>query len=215
MPRDIGTIGNGMKNLLLVVVGSLGLACAASAAENSIQAAVKGDLVMSEGKKLKPYDDAQLAPVKYYGIYYSASWCGPCRAFTPDLVSWYKKTKRKYPQFELIFVSSDRSEEDMAAYMKEDKMDWPALDYSKKASTPELTKYGGPGIPCLVLVDASGKVISNSYEGSNYVGPRKVLADIDKTLKAEPAAAAGADAGAAAGTKKIGSSSFDDFFKKK
>ena len=204
---DVGILSDGMKKLLLVVVGSLGLACAGSAAENPIQAAVKGDLVMSEGKKLKPYDDALLAPVKYYGIYYSASWCGPCRAFTPDLAFPGKKTKRKYPQFELIFVSSDRSEEDMAAYMKEDKMDWPALDYSKKASTPELTKYGGPGIPSWsswTLREGD----PNSYEGSNYVGPRKVLADIDKTLKAEPASAAGADAGAATGTKKVGSSSF-------
>ena len=210
--------GGGMKTFLLVVVGSLGLACIASAAGNSIQSAVQGDLVVSEGKKLKPYDDAQLAPVKYYGIYYSASWCGPCRAFTPDLVSWYKKTKRKYPHFELIFVSSDRSAEDMAAYMKEDKMDWPALDFSKKGSTPELTKYSGAGIPCLVLVDADGKVLSHSYEGQNYVGPQKVLKDIDKTLRTNPAGAAtGAPAttGGTSGAPKVGSSSFDDFFKKK
>jgi pimeloyl-ACP methyl ester carboxylesterase len=31
----------------------------------------------------------------------------------------------------------------------------------------------------LVLVDASGKVVSDSYTGSEYVGPQKVLADLD------------------------------------
>lgn len=202
-----------MKTLLLVVVGSLGLVWNASAAESSIYSSIKGDLVASGGKKLKRFDDAALAPVKYYGIYYSASWCGPCRAFTPELVSWYKKTKRKNPHFELIFVSNDRSEDAMAAYMKDDKMEWPALDFSKKASNRALTKYAGPGIPCLVLIDQDGKVLSNSYEGGKYVGPRKVLEDIDKTLKSNPASAE-AVAAAASGTKSTGGGSFDDFFKK-
>ncbi len=204
--------GAGMKTLLLVLVGSLGLAWNAPAADSSILTALKGDLVASEGKKLKRFDDTKLAPVKYYGIYYSASWCGPCRKFTPDLVSWYDKTKKENPHFELIFVSSDRSEDAMAAYMQQDKMTWPALAFGKKASNRKLAELGGPGIPCLVLLDKEGKVLSHSYEGETYLGPRKVLSEIDKVLKENPASA---DAGAApTGTKKVGSSSFDDFFKK-
>ncbi|MEO8351510.1 MAG: thioredoxin-like domain-containing protein [Chthoniobacteraceae bacterium] len=213
-----------MKTFLLAgvcVFVATGVAFAETTETSPIMASLKGDLVESSGKKFKKFDDAQLAPVKYYGIYYSASWCGPCRAFTPDLVSWYKRNKRKYPNFELIFVSSDRSEGDMAAYMKEDKMEWPALDYDKKKSNRSITKYAGRGIPCLVLIDDQGAVLSDSYEGSNYVGPRKVLADIEKSLKANPpsaeALAAAKAAPAATGTSPSGSSSayFDSFFKKK
>ncbi len=42
-----------------------------------------------------------------------------------------------------------------------------------------LAKNAGSGIPSLVLVNSTGKVISSSYAGSQYVGPEKVLADLD------------------------------------
>jgi nucleoredoxin len=194
-----------MKTILIGAVVTILAGVFAAQAEETIFAAVKGDLVQSKGKKLEAFDEAPLANAKYYAIYYSAGWCAPCRAFTPDLVKWYKRNKSKHPDFELIFVSSDRSEEDMAKYMKEDDMPWPALAYSKKGSNRELTKYAGPGIPCLVFLDDSGKVLANSYEGGTYVGPRKVLEQMDKTLRSHPAA----------GGQKAGGSNFEDFFKKK
>ena len=159
-------------------------------AENTVYPAIKDSLVKSKGKDVETFDATALQNTKYYAIYYSASWCGPCRAFTPDLVKWYKRNKPKNPNFELIFVSSDRSAADMAAYMKDDDMEWPALAYDKKASTPALTQYSGRGIPCLVLIDDTCKVLSHSYVDEKYVGPRAVLEDIEKTLKANPAAGA-------------------------
>ncbi|GLV36728.1 hypothetical protein CBL_02437 [Carabus blaptoides fortunei] len=42
------------------------------------------------------------------GFYFSAHWCPPCRAFTPQLVDTYKMLRKKDPGFEVIFVSSDR-----------------------------------------------------------------------------------------------------------
>lgn len=165
--------------------------------------AIQNDLVISEGKKLAPFDGAPLAKAKYIAVYFSASWCGPCKAFTPELVDFYKKTKAKHDDFELVFVSRDRSENDMAAYMAEDKMKWPALNFAKAKSSNPLSGYAGPGIPCLVFLDAEGKVLSDSYEGKNYVGPQKVLADIEKTLR---------KAGSTAAAR---GSSFDEAFKKK
>ena len=186
-----------------------------SAAETSIYASLKGDLVQADGKKVKRFDETALAQTKYYAIYYSAEWCPPCRAFTPKLVNWYKEKKPNNPHFELIFVSSDQSEDAMAKYMKDDGMPWPALDFDKKRTNKTLTQYAGNGIPCLVLVDDQGKVLSHSYEGSKYVGPTKVLADIDKTLAENPASGDAKAAASTAAKPKVGSSSFDEAFKKK
>lgn len=68
----------------------------------------------------------------------------------------------------------------MEKYMREANMPWPAIDFQKIAGKETIRKYAGRGIPCLVLIDSTGKVVSNSFEGSNYVGPKKVLADLDK-----------------------------------
>ena len=96
----------------------------------SIAPGIQSDLVALTDRKLQPFDGASLARKKYFAIYFSASWCGPCKTFTPELVDFYKKTKSKNADFELIFVSRDRSEKDMESYMIEDKMQWPALTFA-------------------------------------------------------------------------------------
>jgi nucleoredoxin len=85
--------------------------------------------------------DLQTADVraKYLGIYFSASWCPPCRAFTPKLVKYYKDFKSAHPSardFELVFVSSDRSSKDAAKYYNE--MPWLKLPYSDRARKEQL-----------------------------------------------------------------------------
>jgi hypothetical protein len=40
-----------------------------------------------------------------------------------------------------------------------------------------------------VLLDASGKVISDTYAGKKYVGPEKVLSDLDAIFAKTSAAA--------------------------
>ena len=119
--------------------------------------------------------------IKYYAIYYSASWCPPCHAFTPLLVDWYRKFKPYHHNFELIFVSEDRSETDMYNYMQQMQMPWPAVKYSdlpRQAGTfrgPDIQQFAGAGIPDLVLVDSAGVVLSDSFDGSTYVGPQAVI----------------------------------------
>ncbi len=135
-------------------------------------------LVMEDGRA-KSFDASKLAGVKYWAFYYSASWCPPCRAFTPDLVSFYNSFKPSHPNFELIFVNDDRDEPDMLNYMKGDEMPWPAIWYGD-IDNPELEakKYCGPGIPCLVLVDANGRVLSDTMQGGQYTDPHHVIDDI-------------------------------------
>jgi len=138
-------------------------------------------VILSDGV-LKPFDASKLKKVKYFAIYYSASWCPPCRAFTPKLVDFYKSFKPQHPNFELIFVNHDYSADDMLAYMKTDAMAWPAVRFDDIDST-KADQYSGEGIPDLVLVDAAGKVLSDSFQGSEYVGPYKVLDDITRLVQ--------------------------------
>ena len=57
-----------------------------------------------------PAKEALAGKVKL--IYFSAHWCGPCRGFTPQLAKTYEALKAAGKNMELVFVSSDRGEED-------------------------------------------------------------------------------------------------------
>ena len=146
---------------------------------DAIAGAAKGNLVRLQNGNLVSCYDEELASKQMYGLYFSAHWCGPCRKFTPQLVAYYNQIARDHPEFEIIFVSADKSADDMATYMRESGMPWSAIEYGKLANVPALQKYAGRGIPDLVIVDASGKVLADSFVGGKYVGPGKVLDDLN------------------------------------
>lgn len=80
-----------------------------------IESILAGKLVRLSGSNLQPVRESELEGVKFYAVYFSASWCGPCRNFTPGLVDAYRDLRKNYPEFEVVFVSNDRSAADMLA----------------------------------------------------------------------------------------------------
>ncbi|WP_169305299.1 thioredoxin-like domain-containing protein [Coraliomargarita akajimensis] len=138
------------------------------------------DLVYSKGKRLANFKPEPTDNPKYFAFYFSAQWCPPCRKFTPKLVDFYKKHQGKGAHFEVIFVSSDRSEDEMARYMKEYDMEWPAFELGKNK---DIVQRNGSGIPNLVVTDAQGNKILDSYDSSGkYTGPSRVLAELEDLL---------------------------------
>ncbi len=156
---------------------------AAYVPQGPIERALAGKLVALENGTLRPRAAERLAGVRFFALYFSASWCGPCRAFTPELVDAYGKIRALYPEFEVVHVNRDRSPAAMATYLREDKMPWPALAWEVTRDAREINRYAGSGIPCLVLVDQDGKVLSDSYRWGRYVGPDAVLEDTWKLLR--------------------------------
>ncbi|MEY2480036.1 MAG: nucleoredoxin [Verrucomicrobiota bacterium] len=163
-------------------------AIAAVSAPNAMAPLLKGDLVVWRNARLEHFDDAPLENKTLIALYFSAHWCGPCQKFTPQLVEFYNRVAVQHPEFELIYVSQDHSAAEMQTYMREVKMPWPAIDYAKVAGKAGINKYYGDGIPCLVLVDLTGKVISDSFAGKKYLGPEKVLADLNSIFAAKTTA---------------------------
>jgi len=142
---------------------------------------LKQDLVRYDGSRLARATIA--GDPKYYAFYFSAHWCPPCRKFTPELVAFYNSMQRQTDDFEVIFVSSDRSEKEMADYMRGAGMRFFALDYGKRGDARAITRYAGRGIPCLVVVDRNGKVVADSYRGSQYLGPYQALEKLASLLR--------------------------------
>ena len=138
---------------------------AAAPAEEPIPPAIEAlfgnRLVNAKGQRVSP---ASLAGKKI-GIYFSAHWCPPCRAFTPKLVEVYNALQKEGKPFQIVFVSSDQSESDMYRYMKEMDMPWLAVRYPDKNREALQKKFSVAGIPTLVIVDAEGKTISANARG--------------------------------------------------
>lgn len=102
---------------------------------------------------------------KYVGIYFSAHWCPPCRAFTPELVKFHQALASQAKPFEIVFVSSDRSSDDMYGYMREMAMPWLALPHGSKAGAALQRKFNVTGIPKLVVVGPAGETVSTEARG--------------------------------------------------
>merc|ERR1712139_465625 len=81
------------------------------------------------------------------------------------------------PNFEIIFVSSDKEEKAMLDYFKEDHGDYLALPYSKRKEKEELSNmFGVEGIPTFVVVGADGQVVNANARGKVSAGVDAVLA---------------------------------------
>ena len=93
----------------------------------------------------------------------------------------------------MIFVDDDSDADAMLGYMVMDKMPWPAVRFDDiESSRVQAKQYMGPGIPDLVLVDANGKVLADSFVNGNYAGPDTVVEAIkDKVPAAGGTATAG------------------------
>ncbi len=116
---------------------------------------------------------------KVIGVYFSAHWCPPCRAFTPELVKFYDKLNQDGKPFEIVFVSSDRSKDAMYAYMKEMKMKWLALPYGDARKALLSAKFGVSGIPMFVVLNSKGEVITKNGR-SEVMNGVKVFANWEK-----------------------------------
>ena len=96
--------------------------------------------------------------------YFSAHWCPPCRQFTPMLSDFYGEVS---DDLEIVFVSSDRSPEDMISYMKESHGDWCGVEHNSALATDLKQKYGVQGIPMLVVVKKDGTLVTK--DGRSHV----------------------------------------------
>ncbi|GAB4839790.1 hypothetical protein Ancab_020500 [Ancistrocladus abbreviatus] len=113
-------------------------------------------LVRNNGDQVKINDLSG----KIAGLYFSASWCPPCRGFTPILTEVYKELSSSKGDFEVVFISSDRDEESFNGYFA--KMPWLAIPFSDKAAIERLGEsFKVEGIPHLVIIDGSGNIATD------------------------------------------------------
>ncbi|KAG5017214.1 hypothetical protein AAZX31_08G276400 [Glycine max] len=95
---------------------------------------------------------------KKLGLYFSASWCGPCQTFTPTLVDVYNEVAKK-GDFQIVFITADEDDESFNGYFS--KMPWLAIPFSDSDTRSRLDElFHVRGIPHLALLDEAGNVVT-------------------------------------------------------
>ena len=141
----------------------------------------------SNGKVTKE----ELLSNKIIGVYFSAHWCGPCRAFTPKLAEFYKNVNKLQKQIEIIFNSCDQDLKGFNDYFS--TMPWIATPFESESKTKIEEACGINSIPQLIIFDNKGHIIDDNgrrtveSEGENAINTwKEKLAKIEQEAQVEP-----------------------------
>ena len=93
----------------------------------------------------------------FFGLYFSAHWCPPCRGFTPKLINFYNTVNKNNKQLEIIFVSSDKSEAEFNEYFG--TMPWLSIPFKHEAIQNLKETFEIMGIPTFLVFNSDGKLI--------------------------------------------------------
>jgi len=154
LPLAVLTVG-------VIVLGALAAQAAKTPATKPAEAAAAWKAMFPDGlidAEAKAADASKLNG-KIVGLYFSAHWCPPCKVFTPLLVDFRNKNAAN---FEVVFVSSDRSKEEHRKYLAEAQMPWLAVEWDSAPGKALQKQFDVKGIPTLVILGPDGKEITRT-----------------------------------------------------
>lgn len=96
-------------------------------------------------------------------LFFSANWCRPCKALTPQLVQLYNSLRVKGKELEIIFVSFDHDDNKFNEHFK--CMPWLAVPFDSNLHRRLSNKYRIDRIPSLIPLSLDGISIEEDSIG--------------------------------------------------
>jgi thiol-disulfide isomerase/thioredoxin len=96
-----------------------------------------------------------------------ASWCGPCRVDSPNLVKVHNAYKDN--GLAIIGISLDKNKGSWEKAIENDKLDWTQVSHLMRWDDPIAAVYGVNSIPQLFLLDENGTVIAKERHAEDFI----------------------------------------------
>jgi peroxiredoxin len=100
---------------------------------------------------------------KYVLVDFWASWCGPCRQESPNVVRAYNKFKGS--KFDILSVSLDDNKDKWLGAIEKDQLTWTHVSDLKAWESSVVRLYQVEGIPATFLLDPNGVVVARDLRG--------------------------------------------------
>ena len=153
----------------------------AAAARDNVMKLLDGKLMSLHGSELQPYPTSNLRDVRVFAFYFGSNWSPACREATPAIVEWYRTTKAANPDFELIFVSSDRSALTMAEDVRKYAMPYPVVRFDA-VNDEGIQQFGGNPTPWLGVVSRAGAPLTKNIGEKRFIDPGEIMEGLEFLL---------------------------------
>ena len=108
-----------------------------------------------------------------------ASWCGPCRAEIPGLVSLYRKEKNN--GLGIVGISLDSDYHAWRQAVSDNKMEWTHMSDLRGWDSYAAQVYGINSIPQTFVIDSKGALLATGLRGKELA--QFVTERLDNTKK--------------------------------